>query len=86
MKKIFLQLSFLFVMSPVLAQDLSDADQYPEMDPAEREGSEFSTPRGLPATDYEEVPREEQQYSPDPAPFDEIPPEEIYEADEEYLE
>ncbi len=86
MKKLFILLSLLIVMSPVLAQDMADADQYPEVDPAEMEGTEFSTPRGLPPTDYEEVSREEQQYVPEQNLMDEMPPEEVYETDEEYLE
>ncbi len=59
-----------------------DAD-YPERDPALE--TEFSPPHSLPESDYEDVPREEQEYIPE-AVTDDVPPEEVYEADEEYLE
>ena len=74
----------LLISSASWAQDFGD-DQYPEMDPS-LEGEEFSSPRTLPPTDYEEVPREEQEYMPEQIVSDELPPEEIYESDEEYLE
>jgi hypothetical protein len=86
MKKIFMLFTFFLFMSAAYAQDITDADQYPELDPAELEGSEFSNPRGIPSTDYEDVPREEQESVPEQSSIDEMPPEEIYEADEEYLE
>lgn len=86
MKMIFILLSLLIVSSPAWSQNYSDEDQYPETDPAAVDGGEFSHPRGLPPTDYEEVPREEQEYAPEQELGDELPPEEIYEADEEYLE
>lgn len=86
MKMIFMLLSLLIVSSPAWSQNYSDEDQYPETDPVAIDGGEFSHPRGLPPTDYEEVPREEQEYVPEPEMNDEMPPEEIYEADEEYLE
>lgn len=87
MKMIFILLSLLLVNSTAWSQEFSDDDQYPETDPASIEGGEFSQPRGLPPTDYEDVPREEQEYMPEPSMNDEdMAPEEIYEADEEYLE
>lgn len=82
MRKLLL-LTFLLTTTS-WAQDFAD-DQYPEMDPA-LEGEEFSSPRTLPPTDYEEVPREEQEYMPEQYLSDEAAPEEIYESDEEYLE
>ncbi len=85
MKMIFILLSLLLVNSPAWSQEFAD-DQYPETDPASIDGGEFSHQRGLPPTDYEEVPREEQEYIPEHDLTDELPPEEIYEADEEYLE
>jgi hypothetical protein len=85
MKKIFILISLLVLSSSAWSQDYSDEDQYPEVDPAVINGSEFTNQRGLPATDFEEVPREEQEYTPEPD-MDEIPPEEVYEADEEFLE
>lgn len=84
MKKIFILISLIAISSSAWSQEYNDEDQYPEVDPAVVEG-EFTSPRGLPATDYEEVPREEQEYAPEPS-MDEIPPEEVYEADEEFLE
>lgn len=57
-------------------------DDYPERDPALE--SEFNPQPALPQSDYEEVPREEQEYAPESG--EELPPEEVYEADEEYLE
>ena len=88
MKKIFILLSLLIISSSAWSQEqFSDEDQYPEVDPAIVDGGEFTNPRGLPATDYEEVPREEQEYAPEPSRIDdETPPEEVYEADEEFLE
>lgn len=86
MKKIFILISLLILSSSAWSQDSSDEDQYPEVDPAVINGSEFTNQRGLPATDFEEVPREEQEYAPEPDMEDEIPPEEVYEADEEFLE
>lgn len=86
MKKIFILLSLIILSSPAWAQDYSDEDQYPEVDPATIDGGEFASPRGLPATDFEDVPREEQEYVPEPSMEEEMAPEEIYEADEEFLE
>ena len=86
MKMIFILLSLFLVSSPVWSQEFSDEDQYPETDPSAIDGGEFSHPRGLPPTDYEDVPREEQEYAPDQPITDGMAPEEIYEADEEYLE
>ncbi len=86
MKKIFILLSLILLSSPVWSQDYSDEDQYPEVDPAEMNNGEFINPRGLPASDYEDVPREEQEYIPEENLEDEMAPEEVYEADEEYLE
>lgn len=90
MKKIFCTLFLFALVLPVWGQDFSDDDQYPEMDPAIVDESEFAPQPGLPPTDYEEVPREEQQYrAPDMQMEEEedmSAPEEIYEADEEYLE
>lgn len=85
MKKIFILLSLVILSLPVWSQEYSD-DQYPEVDPAIINGGEFATPRGLPATDFEDVPREEQVYVPEQDVTDEVAPEEIYEADEEFLE
>lgn len=87
MKMIFILLSLLLSSSTVWSQEFSDEDQYPETDPAMIDGGEFSHPRGLPPSDYEEVPREEQEYIPEQdLSADEMAPEEIYESDEEYLE
>lgn len=86
MKKFILLITFLVLQAPAFAQDMSDADQYPEVDPSITDNEEFVSPRGLPPTDYEEVPREEQVYVPDETAVDEMPPEEVYEADEEYFE
>ena len=86
MKKFFFLLSLLLLTAPVWSQDYVDEDQYPETDPAALESGEFAQPRSLPPSDYEEVPREEQEYVPEQPVTDEMPPEEIYEADEEYLE
>jgi len=87
MKMIFILLSLVLFSSTVWSQGYSEVDQYPETDPATLDGGEFSHPRGLPSTDYEDVPREEQEYVPDQEfSADEMAPEEIYEADEEYLE
>ncbi len=85
MKKLFILLSLL-MMSSVFAQEPSDADQYPEMDMGERGISEFPNPHGLPPLDDEDVSRQEQEYVPEHSVSDEIPPEEIYDSDEEYLE
>ncbi len=63
-------------------QAFAEDNNYPESDPTLE--SEFSPPRSLPVSDFEEVPREEQEYVPEPV-TDEAP-EEVYEADEEYLE
>lgn len=86
MKKIFILLSLIMLSSPAWSQDFSDVDQYPEVDPASMEGEEFNGSRGLPESDYEEVPREEQEYIPEQDLPEEMAPEEIYEADEEYIE
>lgn len=86
MKKIFVLLTLVTLSAPVWSQDYSEADQYPDADPSITESGEFSNPRTLPPSDYEEVPREEQQYVPEQQVTDEMPPEEVYEADEEYLE
>ena len=86
MKKIFILLSLLILSAPVWSQDYGDEDQYPEDDQAIIDSGEFNNQRGLPSSDYEEVPREEQEYAPEPVLDEEIPPEEIYESDEEFLE
>lgn len=86
MKKIFILLSLILLSSPVFSQDYSGEDLYPETDPALIDGGEFADQRGLPSSDYEEVPREEQEYIPDVDYADEAAPEDIYEADEEFLE
>ncbi len=86
MKKFLIVLSLIIFQSPAFSQDMTDADQYPEVDPSIMDNEEFISPRGLPPTDYEEVPREEQVYVPDETLVDEMAPEEIYETDEEYLE
>jgi hypothetical protein len=88
MKKFFILLSLFILSTSVWSQEqFSDEDQYPETDPAVVDGGEFTSPRGLPATDYEEVPREEQEFVPEPPSVnDDTAPEEVYEADEEFLE
>lgn len=85
MKKLFVLLSLL-MMSSVLADELPDADQYPELDTGERGISEFPNPHQLPPLDDEDVSRQEQEYVPEHSVSDEIPPEEIYDSVEEYLE
>ncbi|MES2526235.1 MAG: hypothetical protein V4598_04085 [Bdellovibrionota bacterium] len=85
MKKFLIVLTLL-ISQTSFSQDMTDADQYPEVDPSVMDNEEFISPRGLPPTDYEEVPREEQVYVPDETLVNEMPPEEVYEADEEYLE
>ena len=85
MKMIFMLLSFLLIHSPAWSQEFAGDDQYPETDQAILESGEFNHPRGLPSSDFEDSPREEQEYIPDPS-LEEMTPEEIYEADEEYLE
>lgn len=47
---------------------------------------EFESPQGFPVTDYEDLPREEQEYVPDPDYGDEYSSEEVYYPDEEYVE
>jgi hypothetical protein len=90
MKKIFCMFCLLVLAFPVWAQDFTDTDedQYPRMDPQIVDESEFAPQPGLPPSDYEEVPREEQQYRAPDMPVTEDPgaPEDLYEADEEYLE
>jgi hypothetical protein len=90
MKKILFLLCLVVVITQAWGQQqFPDADQYPEEGPQTLEESELIGARGLPPSDYEEVPREEQQYSADnanPVTEDLAPPEDVYEADEEYLE
>lgn len=85
MKKFFILISLLILSSPAWSQDYSGDDQYPESDAPAFDSGEFTNPRAVPTSDYEEVPREEQEYVPDPKD-EELAPEEAYEADEEYLE
>jgi hypothetical protein len=84
MNKIFILLSLVILSLPAWSQDYGDEDQYPEADPTSVESSEFNQQRGLPTSDYEDVPREEQEYVQDQN--EEAAPEEVYESNEEYLE
>jgi hypothetical protein len=89
MKKILFLLCLVLVTTQAWGQQqFADTDQYPEEGPQTLEESELTGSRGLPPSDYEEVPREEQQYSDNANPVTEdlAPPEDVYEADEEYLE
>ncbi len=76
-------MSLLFISLITHAQEVVD-EQYP-VEPIYTEG-DFVPERGLPQSDYEEVPREEQEYIPEHDVTDEIPPEELYEEAEEYVE
>lgn len=86
MKKKFVLFFLLLISLPSWPQEDSQADQYPDSDPVPAESGEFAPPHRLPPSDYEEVPREEQEYVPEQQVTDDVPPEEVYEADEEYLE
>lgn len=86
MKRILLLLSLCALSFSAFGQDLSYDDQYPETDPATFEGEEYSPSTALPMSDYEEVPREEQEYAPASEFESELPPEEYYEDDEVYVE
>lgn len=85
MKTIFILLTLGLMSVPVWSQDFSGEDQYSGADPGTLEEAEFIHPRGLPSSDYEEVERQEEAL-PGPVFLEEQTPEEIYEADEEYLE